>query len=169
MTQAPERETSAAPAQRGATPDPQARTDAWLAKFESALKARDVAAAADLFATESYWRDLVAFTWNLKTVEGRDGVTDLLDATLETTDPGGFATEEPPDEADGVVTAWIGFETAVGRGRGLLRLVQEARTAQAAWTRRGPCSPRCTSSRVTRSHAAPTDPWEPSTAPTRSG
>ena len=38
MTQAPERETSAAPAQRGATPDPQARTDAWLAKFESALE-----------------------------------------------------------------------------------------------------------------------------------
>ena len=32
---------------------------------------------------------------------------------------------EPPDEADGVVTAWFAFETAAGRGTGLLRLVQE--------------------------------------------
>ena len=111
MTQAPERETATAPVQRGGTSDPQARVEAWLSRFESALKARDIAAAAELFATESYWRDLVAFTWNLKTVEGRDGVTDLLDGTLEGTDPTGFATEEPPDEADGVVTAWIGFET----------------------------------------------------------
>ena len=57
---------------------PQARVDAWLASFESALKARDVEAAAGLFATESYWRDLVSFTWNITTVEGRDGVAELL-------------------------------------------------------------------------------------------
>ena len=31
----------------------------WFADFEAALKARDVAAAAGMFATESYWRDLV--------------------------------------------------------------------------------------------------------------
>ncbi len=94
---------------------PQQRVDAWLASFESALKARDVEAAAALFATESYWRDLVSFTWNITTVEGRDGVSELLTGTLENTDPSGFATEEPPDEADGVVTAgspsrpvWVG-------------------------------------------------------------
>ena len=75
MTQAPERESLETPTPSS---DPQARVDAWLARFESALKARDVEAAAALFATESYWRDLVAFTWNLKTVEGRDGVADLL-------------------------------------------------------------------------------------------
>ena len=83
------------------------------------------AAAAALFATDSYWRDLVAFTWNLKTVEGTSGVTDLLEHTPTPRALGGFDTEEPPDEADGVVTAWIRFETGVGRGRGLLRLVEE--------------------------------------------
>ena len=31
-------------------------------------------------------------------------------------------TTEPPSEADGVTEAWIAFETAVGRGRGHLRL-----------------------------------------------
>ena len=45
----------------------------WLGAFETALADRDAAAAAALFATDSYWRDLVAFTWNLKTVEGRGG------------------------------------------------------------------------------------------------
>ncbi len=109
----------------GTAPGPQERVDAWLATFESALRARDVERASSLFATDSYWRDLVSFTWNLATVEGRDGVKELLASTLETTDPSGFATEEPPDEADGVVTAWIVFETGVGRARGLLRLVEE--------------------------------------------
>ncbi len=112
---------------------PQARTDAWLASFEASLRSRDVHRAAGLFATESYWRDLVAFTWNLTTVENPDGVADLLGETLERVDPSGFATEEPPDEADGVTTAWFTFETAVGRGRGLLRLVVEDGEDR-AWT-----------------------------------
>ena len=54
------------------------RVDDWLAAFESALRARDIPAAAALFATDCFWRDLVAFTWNITTVEGRDGITDML-------------------------------------------------------------------------------------------
>ncbi|MEN0012795.1 MAG: hypothetical protein AAGC46_05495, partial [Solirubrobacteraceae bacterium] len=108
---------------------PQDRVDTWLADFERALQARDIPAAADLFATTSFWRDLVAFSWNLKTVEDREGVTELLEATLDTTDPSGFHTLEPPTEADGVTEAWIGFETSTGRGKGHLRLKDEG-----AWT-----------------------------------
>jgi putative flavoprotein involved in K+ transport len=113
--------------------DAAARADAWLAGFESALEARDVERAAAMFATESFWRDLVSFTWNLSTVENPAGVRDLLTATLERVDPSGFATTEPATEDGGVVTAWFGFETAVGRGTGLLRLVQED-GADKAWT-----------------------------------
>ena len=108
----------------------QQRVDAWLADFEGALVARDVERAAGLFATSSFWRDLVSFTWNLTTVEGRDGVAGLLRATLDSTDPRGFTTTEPATEADGVTTAWIAFETAVGRCRGLLRLKGD----EGAWT-----------------------------------
>ncbi|MDX3659158.1 NAD(P)/FAD-dependent oxidoreductase [Streptomyces sp. ID05-26A] len=107
----------------------QARVDAWLAEFEAALKARDVDAAAGLFATDSYWRDLVAFTWNIKTVEGREQVADLLSACLDGADPENFRTTETPTEADGVVEAWLEFETAAGRCRGHLRLNDEG-----AWT-----------------------------------
>ncbi|WP_137121068.1 NAD(P)/FAD-dependent oxidoreductase [Segeticoccus rhizosphaerae] len=109
-----------------AAPDAsQARVDAWLSEFEQALTARDVEAATRLFAPTCYWRDLIAFSWNLTTVENHEGVADLLQRTLETTDPSAFRTEEPPTQEDGVVTAWILFETAVARGRGLLRLTDE--------------------------------------------
>jgi putative flavoprotein involved in K+ transport len=101
------------------------RADAWLSSFEAALAAREVERAASMFATESYWRDLVSFTWNITTVEHPVGVTDLLEATLERTDPKGFRTTEPATEDDGVVTAWFAFETVVGRGTGLLRLVDQ--------------------------------------------
>jgi putative flavoprotein involved in K+ transport len=105
------------------------RVDTWLGDFEAALRDRDVDRAASLFATDSFWRDLVSFTWNITTVEGRDGVAGLLRSCLDSTDPSGFATSEPPTEADGVVEAWIEFETSVGRGRGHLRLKDEG-----AWT-----------------------------------
>ena len=107
----------------------QRRVDTWFAAFEAALAARDVPKAAAMFATDSYWRDLVAFTWNIRTVEGQDGVADLLGAVLDGVDPSGFRTTEPPDEAGGVTTAWFEFETSVGRGKGLLRLKDEL-----AWT-----------------------------------
>ncbi len=106
----------------GTTGSPAGRTDAWLAAFEEALTARDVDRAAGMFAATSFWRDLIAFTWNITTVEGTDGVRDLLAATLDRTDPRGFRTTEEPTEVDGTTTAWIEFETAVGPGRGLLRL-----------------------------------------------
>ncbi len=66
-------------------------------------------------------------------MEGREGAADLLHGTLEHTQPSAFATAEPAEEADGVVTAWIEFETGVGRGRGMLRLVEEDGEDR-AWT-----------------------------------
>jgi putative flavoprotein involved in K+ transport len=94
----------------------------WLDAFNAALAARDADAAADLFATTSFWRDLVALTWNLKTVEGREGVHDLLAHTLDSARPRDFRTSEAPAEAGGVIESWLDFETEVGRGRGHLRL-----------------------------------------------
>lgn len=95
----------------------------WLAAFANALADRDFAAAAKLFADESYWRDLVAFTWNIKTSEGRADIQNALAATV--------AEVRPPKtkwkiteaaEADGVTEAWFSFETNRARGVGHLRL-----------------------------------------------
>lgn len=109
------------------------RAEAWLAEFETALAAGDPAAVADLFGVVAYWRDLVSFTWNIVTVEGREGVSDLVAATASSVRPSGFVTSEPATEDDGVVTAWITFETAAARGEGLLRLREEDGRDR-AWT-----------------------------------
>lgn len=104
----------------------------WLNEFEDALRARDIRAAAGLFATASYWRDLVSFTWNLKTVENPEGVAELLTATLDRVSPVDFELSEPAATADGVTEAWFTFATSVGRGKGLVRLIDEDGTK--AWT-----------------------------------
>ncbi|TMF82125.1 MAG: nuclear transport factor 2 family protein, partial [Chloroflexi bacterium] len=62
----------------------------WLADFERALTARDIDAAADLFVEDCYWRDLVAFTWNIITIEGPEGVRKMLAQTLDQVRPSGF-------------------------------------------------------------------------------
>ena len=100
------------------------RTQTVLDNLNAALSAGDIGAVKDLFATDSYWRDLVAVTWNLKTVEGPDGVADMLAAQLEHTQPSNFELQagEMPAEEGGVTTAWVTFETKAGRGWGLMRL-----------------------------------------------
>jgi len=111
------------------TVTPQQRIDAWLADFEAALAVRDIDRAVQKFATDSFWRDLVAFTWNIKTVEGRAEIADMLHARLAGTDPSGFVTRDTPTQDGDVTSAFIEFETAAGRGVGHLRLKDDQ-----AWT-----------------------------------
>ena len=64
-------------------PDQTAAADAvadWLDDFNAALAAQDADATAELFATDAFWRDLVALTWNIKTLEGRDEIRTMLSA-----------------------------------------------------------------------------------------
>ena len=96
----------------------------WLSAFDDALAAGDPATAAALFHPDCYWRDLIAFSWNIKTFEGRAAITAMLSATLPGVRPGNWVITdgEEPTDAGGVIEAWIEFDTAVGRGRGHLRL-----------------------------------------------
>ena len=48
-------------------PSPTERINAWLADFEAALAVRDIERVVAKFAVDSFWRDLVSFTWNIKT------------------------------------------------------------------------------------------------------
>jgi putative flavoprotein involved in K+ transport len=123
----------------------------WLAAFGDALAARDAAGAAGLFTEDCFWRDLIAFTWNIKTLEGRPAIAGMLQATLAGAQPSGWEIHdgEEPAEADGVIEAWIGFETAVGRGLGHLRL------------RDGRCWTLLTSVYELKGHEEPRGPGRP--------
>ena len=96
----------------------------WLAEFSAALAANDPATAAALFTEDCFWRDLVSFTWNFRTFEGRAEITRMLEATLTRVQPAGWRVTdgEEPAEADGITEAWIDFETSAGRGHGHVRL-----------------------------------------------
>jgi putative flavoprotein involved in K+ transport len=96
---------------------------AWLSKLGAALAKGDAKAAANLFdAKECFWRDLVAFTWNIKTCEGRAEIEAMLAATLAGVKPSDWKIEGEAEEANGLVEGWFTFETEVARGKGHMRL-----------------------------------------------
>ncbi len=99
------------------------RVQTLLDRFGAALEAGDVAAASAMFVADCYWRDLAAFTWNIRTMEGPAQVADMLTHQLAATRPAGWriADGEVPADEGGITTAWIQFETAVARGYGLIR------------------------------------------------
>jgi len=94
----------------------------WLAHFSEALAAKDIPAVLALFGPDSYWRDFVAFTWNIATFEGKGAIGAMLEETLARVSPGGWRAEEPASIEGEITQGWFGFETAVGRGKGHLRL-----------------------------------------------
>ena len=100
----------------------------WLAEFNTALARRDAEAAAALFVHEGYWRDIVSFTWTLRTFHGRESIGGALAATFDTVQATGFRLEEEREpalkELNGVecIEAFFVFETGVARGQGVLRL-----------------------------------------------
>ncbi|MDA3922183.1 MAG: NAD(P)/FAD-dependent oxidoreductase [Salinisphaera sp.] len=95
-----------------------------LTTLDRALASRDLDGALELFTEDCYWRDLVAFTWNLKTSEGKTEIRKMLEARLDDVKPTHWAVDEneEPTHADGITEGFIEFETAVARGYGYVRL-----------------------------------------------
>jgi putative flavoprotein involved in K+ transport len=107
----------------------QEKATGWLSEFDATLQRGDPAGAATLFIQDCYWRDLLSFTWNLKTAEGQDQIRKMLDSTLANVKPTNWKVDGEATEADGIIEAWFTFETAIARGKGLLRLKESK-----AWT-----------------------------------
>jgi putative flavoprotein involved in K+ transport len=115
----------------------------WLADFEACLKRRDAAAAAALFLPDSHWRDIIAFTWHIATVSGPAQILKALTETMARTQPIRFRVDPertPPRwisrAGTDCIEALFAFETAVGRGSGVLRLITDPRVPGrlGAWT-----------------------------------
>ena len=103
---------------------PHAKIDTVLGKLGRALEVGDIDAAVNLFQAECYWRDLVAFTWNLRTMEGHDQIRDMLSSQLAVIKPSRFRQDEkePASGSDGDTEGWFEFETELARGYGQIRL-----------------------------------------------
>ena len=95
-----------------------------LNRFGDALAQGRIDDAVSMFQVDCYWRDLVSFTWNIRTMEGRNAIRDMLQSQLAITKPTAWqiAAGEVATEEGGITTAWITFETEISRGYGLIRL-----------------------------------------------
>jgi putative flavoprotein involved in K+ transport len=102
---------------------PTAQISQWLADFGAAVARNEFAKATSMFGDDGYWRDLVSFTWNLKTAEGPQQIQAMLEATMPNAKPSNFAIQGEGSQANGVTEGWFTFETTSGRGRGHLRLI----------------------------------------------
>jgi len=101
---------------------PSERVSTWLAGFGAALERADIAAAVAMFDDDSYWRDLVTFTWNITTLEGKPAIQAMLDTTLGEVRPTSWALTGEATGSSELSEGWFSFETAVARGKGQIRL-----------------------------------------------
>src|SRR5437660_6286296 len=95
---------------------PTRQLTAWIADFAASLDRRDVAGAVAMLDDDSYWRDLLPFTWNIKTLEGKGSIAAMLEATLPEAKPGNWQIEGDATVSNGVTEGWFTFETAAARG-----------------------------------------------------
>jgi putative flavoprotein involved in K+ transport len=115
----------------------------WLARFETALAAGDATLLASLFIGDSYWRDVLALTWRIGTIAGATAIVAELGPQAARARLTGFELapgRTPPRRVTRAGTqaieAIFRFETAEGRGSGVVRLVPEIDDGDAlkAWT-----------------------------------
>jgi cation diffusion facilitator CzcD-associated flavoprotein CzcO len=123
------------------TDDISVAAESWLAQFESALKNPDELKA--LFHGESYWRDVLALSWNIQTINGADAILKELKARSRRAAPQNFKID--PDRAaprrvmragTHSIETMFKFETADGRGSGIIRLTPDPADGNRlkAWT-----------------------------------
>ncbi|KAF8557998.1 hypothetical protein OG21DRAFT_1504676, partial [Imleria badia] len=54
----------------------------WFAAFSAAVQDSDVTAITAPFTDDGNWKDILALTWDLRTLVGKEAVTRMLDARL---------------------------------------------------------------------------------------
>ena len=118
----------------------------WLERFNLVICEGDPDRLQALFLPDSHWRDLLALTWNIETISGRDQICRRLGPTGLACRARNFAIDPdrcPPRVVEragvNVLEAILGFETDSGRGAGLVRFRLDAdnaipATPPMAWT-----------------------------------
>jgi len=99
---------------------------AWLDQLEAATGAENPEDAgvqvAALFEPSGFWRDLISFTWNLHTAEGRDEIARMVRETHPACRITNAEITEEADEGDGITRVQFTCETQDFKVRGVLRL-----------------------------------------------
>ena len=104
----------------------------WLDKLDVALHSASTASLASLFMPDGHWRDLLAFTWTITPCQGSATIAALMVAQQASAKARGFAIaagRTPPRRVQrsglDIIEGIFQFETVVGRGYGVVRLLAE--------------------------------------------
>ena len=107
----------------------------WFAQFADTVSAGDTRRIVELFIPDGWWRDHLALTWEFRTFHGATRIKRFLDDQLASFAVSGLQLRDRallkqpyPDLA--WVQALFDFETNVGIGSGVIRLVP---TASGEW------------------------------------
>src|SRR6476646_532461 len=76
--------------------EPRRIAENWLSAFSEALKARNYERVARMMHADCYWRDLLTFSWDFKTLHGVDEVKSWLFGTFDAVGTHGFRLEGEP-------------------------------------------------------------------------
>ena len=66
---------------------PQETANDTLSRFASLIRERNLDDLMKQFHEDCYWRDLVAYTWNIKSFEGREQILGMLRTQLQWVEP----------------------------------------------------------------------------------
>jgi cation diffusion facilitator CzcD-associated flavoprotein CzcO len=125
------------------TDDVSIAAENWLAQFENALTKPDPALLKTLFHPDSFWRDVLALSWNIQTLNGAEPILHELKTHAAGAapydfkiDPGRAAPRRVTRAGTAAIEAIFKFQTQQGRGSGILRLVPDADDGNTlkAWT-----------------------------------
>ncbi|GIT19754.1 MAG: hypothetical protein CM1200mP39_25600 [Dehalococcoidia bacterium] len=101
----------------------------WLLMFEEGVSSPSFDIVRDLFHEDCHWRDLLALTWQVKTVSGLTNILSMIQSLTPKTQP--YGLQIPHDHAAPrsveragveVIEAIFCFETRVGKSFGVVRL-----------------------------------------------
>jgi putative flavoprotein involved in K+ transport len=103
--------------------------ETWLAGFAAALEQRDYARVAAMIHADGYWRDLLTFDWEFKTLHRPGKVQSWLSETFDMQEAREFRLEGQPTVGligeHTTLEFFFRFETSIAHGRGFARLVEE--------------------------------------------
>ena len=117
-------------AQHQAVTDVVQRAEGWLAAFAEAVGTDDRRRFEDLFDEDSYWRDIVALTWDTRQFWGREALQDEFAKHAAEAGMSNLRIDpdrSPPRTNDflglPVAEVFFAFDVTVGAGKGFVRLV----------------------------------------------
>lgn len=106
----------------------------WMENFEAILNGNDVSQMANIMHTDSWWRDMLALSWDYRTLRGIEKISSYVGNNqsrvhlhnLKLRSEGSFTPKfESPSSDITWIMSIFDFETVIGSGSGVIRLVED--------------------------------------------